>query len=69
MRSLSALLACVFVLGASAASADSRVFIVENQAGKPHYNKLEQESLAHDIERVGKQLRARMPWLKGEGNS
>jgi hypothetical protein len=32
MRSLSALLACVFVLGASAASADSRVFIVENQA-------------------------------------
>jgi hypothetical protein len=32
MRSLSALLACVFVLGASAASADSRVFIIENQA-------------------------------------
>ena len=32
MRSLSALLACVFLLGASAASADSRVFIVENQA-------------------------------------
>jgi hypothetical protein len=32
MRSLSALLACVFLLAASAASADSRVFIVENQA-------------------------------------
>ena len=32
MRSLSALLACVFLLAASAASADSRVFIIENQA-------------------------------------
>jgi hypothetical protein len=32
MRSISALLACVFVLAASAASADSRVFIIENQA-------------------------------------
>ena len=32
MRSLSALLACVFVAVASAASADSRVFIVANQS-------------------------------------
>ena len=32
MRFPSALLACAFVLAASAASADSRVFIVENQA-------------------------------------
>jgi hypothetical protein len=32
MRPLSALLACVFILAASAASADSRVFIVENQS-------------------------------------
>jgi hypothetical protein len=32
MRSISALLACVFVLAASAALADSRVFIIENQA-------------------------------------
>ena len=32
MRSISALLACVFVLAASAASADSRVFIISNQA-------------------------------------
>ena len=32
MRSLSALLACLSLLAASAASADSRVFIVENQA-------------------------------------
>jgi hypothetical protein len=32
MRSISALLACAFVLAASAASADSRVFIIENQA-------------------------------------
>jgi hypothetical protein len=32
MRSISALLAWVFVFAASAASADSRVFIIENQA-------------------------------------
>jgi hypothetical protein len=32
MRSISALLACIFVLAASAASADSRVFIIANQA-------------------------------------
>ena len=32
MRSLSALVACVFCLAASAAAADSRVFIIENQA-------------------------------------
>jgi hypothetical protein len=32
MRSTSALLACVFTLAASAASADSRVFILSNQA-------------------------------------
>ena len=32
MRSISALLGCVFLLAASAASADSRVFIIANQA-------------------------------------
>ena len=32
MRSISALLACTFLLAGSAASADSRGFIVENQA-------------------------------------
>jgi hypothetical protein len=32
MRSISVLLACVFVAAASAASADSRVFIIANQS-------------------------------------
>ena len=32
MRSIPAFLACIFVLTASAASADSRVFIIANQA-------------------------------------
>ena len=32
MRPISALLACVFVAAASAASADSRVFIIANQS-------------------------------------
>ena len=32
MRSMSAVVACAFILAASAASADSRVFIIANQA-------------------------------------
>jgi hypothetical protein len=32
MRPLSAFIACAFLLAASAASADSRVFIIDNQA-------------------------------------
>jgi len=33
MRSISAVLACIFVAAASAASADSRVFIIANEGG------------------------------------
>ncbi len=36
MRSLPALSACVFLFAASAASADSRVFIIANQADCGH---------------------------------
>jgi ketol-acid reductoisomerase len=41
----------------------AKEWIAENKAGKPVYNKLMQADLDHPIERVGAQLRARMPWL------
>jgi ketol-acid reductoisomerase len=41
----------------------AREWIAENKAGKPVYNKLMQADLDHPIEKVGAELRARMPWL------
>jgi ketol-acid reductoisomerase len=41
----------------------AKEWIAENKAGKPVYNKLMQADLDHPIERVGAELRARMPWL------
>ena len=38
-------------------------WIEENKAGKPTYNKLIQQDFDHQIEKVGAELRARMPWL------
>ena len=41
----------------------AKVWIEENKAGKPTYNKLIQQDFDHQIEKVGAELRARMPWL------
>jgi ketol-acid reductoisomerase len=41
----------------------ARKWIEENKAGKPVYNALMKKDLEHPIEKVGAQLRARMPWL------
>ncbi|HVY79940.1 MAG TPA: ketol-acid reductoisomerase [Steroidobacteraceae bacterium] len=38
-------------------------WIEENKAGKPVYRELLNKDLNHPIEKVGAQLRARMPWL------
>jgi ketol-acid reductoisomerase len=38
-------------------------WIEENKAGKPTYTKLIQQDFDHQIEKVGADLRARMPWL------
>jgi len=43
-------------------------WIDEDRAGRPNYNRLMEADLAHPIERVGKKLRARMPWLSGGGS-
>ena len=42
----------------------ARQWIKENASGRPEYNKLMQADLDHPLETVGKQLRARMPWLE-----
>jgi len=42
----------------------AREWILENQAGRPVYNALKRMDAEHEIEVVGKKLRAMMPWLK-----
>ena len=41
----------------------ARSWILENQAGRPFFNTMRQRERDHLIERVGRQLRAMMPWL------
>lgn len=41
-------------------------WIAEYQAGLPNYKKYKQADLEHPIEKVGKQLRAKMVWLNSE---
>ena len=41
----------------------ARDWVLENQAGKPKYSALLKKDLEHPIEKVGKELRARMSWL------
>ena len=41
----------------------ARQWIAENKGGRRKYNKLLKADLKHPIEKVGAQLRARMPWL------
>ncbi|NPV58250.1 MAG: ketol-acid reductoisomerase [Actinobacteria bacterium] len=42
----------------------AREWILENQAGRPVYNALRRRDAEHLIERVGKELRSMMSWLK-----
>ncbi len=41
----------------------AREWILENQAGRPSFNKIRQREQSSLIEQVGRQLRAMMPWL------
>ena len=43
----------------------AREWILENIAGRPSYSKLLEMEKNHPIEKVGKELRKMMPWLKG----
>ena len=42
----------------------SREWIKENENGRPNFNRLLQEADNHFIEKVGKQLREMMPWMR-----
>ncbi|WP_424357517.1 ketol-acid reductoisomerase [Methanocella sp. MCL-LM] len=42
----------------------AREWVLENMAGRPHFNALTQQDAEHPIEVVGKELRSMMPWLK-----
>ena len=44
----------------------AREFIAENKAGKEHFNRLREEHANHQIEQVGKELRAGMDWIDTE---
>ncbi len=44
----------------------ARNWVLENQAGLPHYKKMWEADVSHEIETVGKALRAKMPWLETE---
>ena len=41
----------------------ARQWIAENKSGRRKYKKLLNADIRHPIEKVGAQLRARMPWL------
>jgi ketol-acid reductoisomerase len=43
----------------------AREWILENQANRPMFNKLLEMEKNHPIEKIGKELRKMMPWLKG----
>ena len=42
----------------------AKEWITENDEGRPRFNRLRQENAGHPVEKVGKELRAMMPWLK-----
>jgi len=42
----------------------AKEWLLENQVGRPRYNSLKQIDSEHLIEKVGKELREHMPWLK-----
>ncbi|MBI2873245.1 MAG: ketol-acid reductoisomerase [Chloroflexi bacterium] len=42
----------------------AKEWIAENDEGRPRFNRLRQENVDHPVERVGKELRAMMSWLK-----
>jgi len=43
----------------------AREWILENQAGCPSFNAYRRREAEHQIEEVGRRLRAMMPWLQG----
>ena len=42
----------------------AREFVLENQSGKPGFTSMRRQEAEHEIESVGKDLRAMFSWLK-----
>ena len=42
----------------------AKEWIAENDEGRPRFKRLRQENAGHPVEKVGKELRRLMPWLK-----
>jgi ketol-acid reductoisomerase len=51
------------ILGEIQSGAFAKEWIAENEAGRPNFDRLRDESAKHPIEAVGTQLRAMMPWI------
>ena len=52
------------ILGEIQSGAFAKEWIKENEMGRPNFNKLLKKGDDHLIEKVGKQLRDMMPWMK-----
>jgi ketol-acid reductoisomerase len=42
----------------------AKEWIAENEQGRPNFNRLLAEGDNHPIEKVGKELRGMMPWMR-----
>src|SRR5580765_1090623 len=51
------------ILGEIQSGAFAKEWIAENEAGRPNFDRLREESRKHPIEDVGTQLRSMMPWI------
>ena len=47
--------------------ADAKEWVAEHEAGRPNLERLMAADEHHQIERVGRELRAMMPWIDGQG--
>jgi len=47
----------------------AKEWVLENQAGRPHYHKLLERQRNHPIEKVGEKLRAQMAWLQPQATA
>jgi ketol-acid reductoisomerase len=52
------------VLADIQSGAFAKEWITENDEGRPRFKRLRQDNAEHPIEKVGKELREMMPWLK-----
>jgi ketol-acid reductoisomerase len=44
----------------------AKEWILENVAGRPHFNAMVKKDEEHPVEKVGRELRKMMPWLEGK---